>query len=375
VSDGLGVAMLTPAFWPEVRRGTERMVHELSRGLIDRGHRPRVITSHPGPPQRGVEEGVPVLRVPRPPQGRLQRRGFEDYLTHVPLSYAALRATGPDVAHAWFPTDALAALRYKRATGRPVVHSYMGIPDHRGLMWKRRRLAITVSVMERADITVALSDHVAAEFRRGLGYDAPVIAPPVDVEHFRPRGSRSDEPTAICAAVMDDPGDRKRVGLLVEAWPLVRRERPDARLLLNRPRTPALAEAAAPPGSGLEIVDMDDREDLAALYASSWVSVLPSRGEAFGLVLAEAMACGTPGVGSNLDGIPEVIDSPQVGRLFDGDEPAALARAILEAFELAADPATAPACRARAMRLSREACANAYERLYRELLGRRGELG
>lgn len=368
MSDGLGVAMLTPAFWPEVRRGTERMVHELSRGLIDRGHRPRVITSHPGRPGAGAEEGVPVLRVPRPPQGRLQRRGFEDYLTHVPFSYAALRATGPDLAHAWFPTDALAALRWGRATGRPVVHSYMGIPDHRGLMWRRRRLAITLRVLEQADVTVALSEHVASVFRRSFGHDPPVIAPPVDVEHFRPHGVRTPVPTAICAAIMDDPGDRKRVGLLIEAWPLVRRERPDARLLLNRPRTPELADAAADPEGGIEIVDMDDRDELARLYASSWVSVLPSWGEAFGLVLAEAMACGTPGVGSNLDGIPEVIDAPEVGRLFDGAEPAALAKAILEAFELAEDPATAQACRARAMRLSREACTEAYETLYRTLL-------
>ena len=368
MSDGLGVAMLTPAFWPEVRRGTERMVHELSRGLIDRGHDPRVITSHPGRPGTGEEDGVPVIRVPRPPQGRLQRRGFEDYLTHVPLSYAALRVLAPDVAHAWFTTDALAAIRYGRATGRPVVHSYMGIPDHTGVMWRRRRLAITLKALEGSDVTVSLSRHVADEFRRSFGHETPVIPPPVDVEHFRPRGERTAEPTAICAAVMDDVGSRKRVHLLVEAWPLVRRERPGARLLLNRPRTPQLAAAVADPALGIEIADMDDREELARLYAASWVSVLPSWGEAFGLVLAEAMACGTPAVGSNLAGIPEVVDSPDIGRLFDGDEPAALARAILETFELAGDPATAEACRARALLLSRDACTDAYEALYRELL-------
>lgn len=368
MSDGLGVAMLTPAFWPEVRRGTERMVHELSLGLQARGHRPLVVTSHRGAPGRGTEEEVEVLRVPRPPQGRLQRRGFEDYLTHVPLSYAALRAVRPDVAHAWFPTDALAAIRYGRATGRPVVHSYMGIPDHRGLMWRRRRLAITQRVLAGADVTVALSEHVAGEFRRSFGVETPIISPPVDVEHFRPRGERRAEPTAICAAVMDEVNSRKRVDLLVAAWPLVRRERPDARLLLNRPRTPELANAAADPALGIEIADMDDREELARLYAESWVSVLPSWGEAFGLVLAEAMACGTPAVGTDQGGIPEVVDSPAVGRLFDGDEPEPLARAIVEAFELAGDPATAGACRARAMRLSREACTEAYETLYRGLV-------
>lgn len=364
--------MLTPAFWPEVRRGTERMVHELSLGLQGRGWRPTVLTAHPGAPGRGREEGVEVLRLPRPPQGRLLRRGFEDYLTHIPLSYAALTVLRPAVAHAWFVTDALAAGRYGERTGRPVVHSYMGVPDHPGLMWKRRRLDITLRAMEAADVTIALSRHAAAEFRRWLGYEAPVINPPVDVETFRPGDRRTPQPTAVCAAVMDEENDRKRVGLLLRAWPLVRRQRPAARLLLNRPRSAALAEAASDPGGGVEIVDMDDRSTLKELYASSWVSVLPSWGEAFGLVLAEAMACGTPGVGSAQGGIPEVIDSPEVGCLFEGDDEAELACAILEGFELAEDPATAPACRARAMRLSREACTDAYERLYRELLDRRG---
>lgn len=360
----LKVAMLTPAFWPEVRRGTERMVHELSSGLIAAGHRPTVITSHPGAPGRGVEEGVPVVRVPRPPEGRLRRREFEDFMTHVPLSYAALRALRPDVAHAWFTTDGLAAARYKKATGRPAVHSYMGIPDHAGLMWKRRRLQITLDVMRDTDVTVALSEHVASEFRRWLGYDPPVIPPPVDVDFFRPQGARTEEPTVVCAATLEDADDRKRAYLLVEAWPLVRREHPRARLILNRPRDPSRVVSA----EGVEVADMDDRHSLARLYASAWASALPSRDEAFGLVLAEAMACGTPGVGSNLDGIPEVVDSPAVGRLFDGVEPRDVARAILETFELATDPATAVACRARAERLSRTACTEAYLRLYESLL-------
>lgn len=370
MTDSMRVAMLTPAFWPEVRRGTERMVHELSLGLIERGHAPRVITSHPGGLERATENGVPVLRVPRPPDGRLRRRRLEDYLTHVPLSYAVLRATRPDIAHAWFTTDALAAARYRRVSGRPAVHSYMGIPDHAGLHWKRKRLEITLRAIERTDVTVALSKHVASEFRRWLGYDAPVIPPPVDTDTFRPQGERTAEPTAVCAAALDEADGRKRVGLLIRAWPLVRREHPGARLLLNRPRS-ATGEAAVAATDGVEVVDLDDRDELARTYASAWASVLPSRDEAFGLVLAEAMACGTPGVGSNLGGIPEVIESPAVGRLFDGEDEHALARAIVETFELAQDPATADACRARALKLSRQTCVEAYEQLYRELSARR----
>jgi glycosyltransferase involved in cell wall biosynthesis len=90
-------------------------------------------------------------------------------------------------------------------------------------------------------------------------------------------------------------------------------------------------------------------------------------GEAFGLVLAEALACGTPGVGTDAGGIPEVLDRPGIGNLFSGEEEA-LARALLETIELARDPGTAVACRERALGLSTEECTRRYRMLYRELL-------
>ena len=356
------MGLLSPCFWPEVRRGTERFARELSDGLLARGHRPRLITSHPGPLSRTVEDGLPIVRLPRPPDGRLRRRRYEDHLTHVPLSYAALRAGNDDIAHALFPTDALAAARWSERTGKPALLSYMGIPDRAWLLAARGRLRATVEASRRCGAVVALSAAAAQEFERTLGIRAHVIPPGVDTRAFAPGGPRAAAPTIICAAAIEEP--RKRVGLLVEAFALVRRERADARLVLNRPRDPR----RVPAGDGIEIADLDDRAALAAAYRSAWVSALPSLGEAFGLVLAEALACGTPAVASRLGGMPEVIgDDTRVGRVFDGDDPAALARALLEALELAEDPDTAAACRARAEQFSTDRCTESYLELYREL--------
>ena len=237
--------MLTPAFWPEVRRGTERMVHELSTGLIARGHRPVVVTSHAGGPGRGVEAGVSVIRMPRPPSGRLRRRRIEDHIPHVPLSYAALRAGRYDVAHAWYSTDSLAAGRWGRATRRPAVQSYMGIPDVEGLRYRRWRLGITLRSIEACDVTVALSRHAADAFRSCLGYEAPVIPPPVDVHTFTPAETRTEQPTFVCAAALEE--ERKRGDLLVRAFARVRRDRPGARLLLNRPHDSCLLYTSPSP--------------------------------------------------------------------------------------------------------------------------------
>jgi phosphatidylinositol alpha-mannosyltransferase len=366
----LRVALLSPCYWPECRRGTERFTHELAGGLLARGQRPRLITSHRGRPRRSVEDGLEVLRLPRPPDGRLLHRGYEPYLTHVPLSYGALRVGRDDIAHAMYPADALAAARWRRRTGRPAVLSFMGIPDRRGLRQFRGRLETLQRALEGCDAVVALSGHAAEAFRYWLGYEPRVIAPGVDLHAFRTGPARASQPTIICTAAAEEP--RKHVKLLIEAFALVRRELPAARLVLSTPRDLEQARRSGidVDAPGVAWKDLDDTQTLAAAYAEAWVAALPSVAEAFGLVLLEAMACGTPVVGYRDGGIPELIDDARVGRLFDALEAEALAAALLEAIELARRPETAAACRAHAERYSGEVCTERYLALYEELVAR-----
>lgn len=360
---GLRVALLAPCYWPEVRRGGERLVRDLADGLIARGHRPRLITSHPGRPSRTVEEGLEVIRHWRPPASRLARRRFEDHLTHLPFSYASLARGADDVAHATYVGDAVVAAR----SGRPSVFSVLGAPDRRYLVERRRRVELWLEAARGCDAITVLSEAAAATLRRDLGLHTQVIRPGVDTRAFTPGGERHEHPTILCASAVEDP--MKRVELLLGAFALVRRERPDARLVLNRPRDPAFAARLAA-SDGVELLDAESRSpELVAAYREAWVCALPSLGEAFGLVLAEAMACGTPVVGSNAGGIPEVLGGrDDVGRLFDGHEPAALARALLQGLDMAHDAAVRAACRARAEELSLDRFADEYVALYRELV-------
>ena len=349
----MNVALLNPAFWPEVRRGSERFARELADGLLERGHRVSLITSHPGRTTRAVEDGLEIARLWRPPQERLRRRLYEPWLTHAPLSLRELRRRNPDVAHALYPTDGVVAARW----GGPSVLSYMGLPHRAGIANRRRRMAITVEAVERCSAVVALSRTAAEHFERWLGVEARVIAPGVDLEAFSPDpAALALDPVIVCPADPREP--RKRVGLLVEALALVRREWPEVRLVLDR---------GAPAGDGVEVRDLSAPGALAAAYREAWVAALPSWGEAFGLVLLEAMACGTPVVGADQGAIPEVVASEEVGRLFSGDDPRALADALLAALELARDPATAAACRAHAERYPWSATTDAYLALYREI--------
>ncbi len=68
--------------------------------------------------------------------------------------------------------------------------------------------------------------------------------------------------------------------------------------------------------------------------ASCDVFVLPSEYEAFGIVLAEAMACEKPCVGTRVGGVPEVIDDGRTGYIVEYDDAHALAFRISEILSM-----------------------------------------
>jgi phosphatidylinositol alpha-mannosyltransferase len=361
----LRVALLNFAFWPEVQRGSERILHDLAVDLVALAHEPRLITSHRGAPRRSVEDGFAITRHWRPPRRLLKLRKIEPNLTHLPFSYASLRLGSDDLAQAFFPTDAVAAARWSRESGRPAVFAHMGIPQREVISTPRLRLRVLQEATRASAAVTVLSRAAQEGMWRWLGVEARLIHPGVRLDMFAPGGERDEQPTIACGAAVDD--DRKRIGLLVKAFALVRRQRPGARLVLLRPEDPAVAERFAAETDGIEFFD-PDTSGVADVFRRAWVTALTSYKEAFGLVVVESLACGTPVVGTRDGGIPEILDRPEVGRLFDGDDPRTVADCLLEALELAGDPATRAACRARAEDFSTMTTARAYESLYRELL-------
>jgi D-inositol-3-phosphate glycosyltransferase len=67
---------------------------------------------------------------------------------------------------------------------------------------------------------------------------------------------------------------------------------------------------------------------LADHYRAANVVVVPSRSESFGLVAAEAQACGIPVVASNIGGLPYVVSASESGLLVNDHDPRAFATAI-----------------------------------------------
>ena len=71
-----------------------------------------------------------------------------------------------------------------------------------------------------------------------------------------------------------------------------------------------------------------ETESLPDIYARSFLVVMPSKREQFGLVALEAMACGTPVVATNTGGLADVILDGYTGVLVSDYDSALLANAI-----------------------------------------------
>lgn len=91
---------------------------------------------------------------------------------------------------------------------------------------------------------------------------------------------------------------------------------------------PALAAAAR--HEGVQFLGRLGREAVRSLLLDSDTLLLPSRQEALGVAALEAIACGCRVLGARVGGIPEIVDSPEVGRLID-EPTAAVWKAAMEA--------------------------------------------
>lgn len=359
------VALLHPTYWPEIRRGSERLVHDLATELAARGHDTTILTSHPGRSTEDREDGHVVVRSRRlrqPPTLGLH----EDFLGNVPAVIWRVLRGGYDVVHAFHLAYAWAAVRARRLGGPPVVFSFHGMPLRRELVARRYRLEMLQSTVAGAAASAVLSESAAEPFRRYLLREPEILAGGVRSADFETGESRVPEPTIVCAASIGD--HRKRGDLLVGAFAALRERRPDARLRIVRTPDPLMSPHRLDLPDGAEWVEADTTGDLAREYARGWVSALTSVDEPFGLVLVESLAAGTPVVATDSGACPEILTEPSHGRLFGVDDDVALVDALDAALARPPSEEDAAACRARAGQFDWARIAERYEGVYERVI-------
>ena len=191
-----------------------------------------------------------------------------------------------------------------------------------------------------------------------MGVDLAAFHPPD--EDARPDlGWDADERVALFVGNLTHA---KGVDVLVEAFAGLAAEGACDRLVLvgDGPERTAVANAADQLGirDRVELAGVRPREDVAKRMGAADVLVLPSRREGLGLVVLEAMACGTPAVASRVGGIPEVLPAPSCGRLVEPDDAEVLAACVREVLsdgkERYRDPCVDEAARHGAPRMAED---------------------
>jgi len=184
---------------------------------------------------------------------------------------------------------------------------------------------IDIAAAGRADLYIAISEHVRERIRRCYGHDAPVVHPPVDIGRFtpRPRGER----LLVVSRLMP----YKRVDLAVDAATR-------AGIGLDVVGSgPAAADLRRRAGPTVRFHGNLPDAEITALFESCRTVCLPGV-EDFGIVPVEANAAGKPVVAFAGGGALETVQEGVGGVFFREQSPQALLAALDRCDEIASTP-------------------------------------
>ncbi|OGO46334.1 MAG: hypothetical protein A2Z30_07005 [Chloroflexi bacterium RBG_16_64_43] len=299
-------------------------------------------------------------------------------IRHAILALERRAAQGPfDLLHAHLPHAEL----YGAQAVRAFESMHFLISRHNDDRFRRSRLLRLVFApsRRRAERILAISRAIAASLvsLEGVAREKiEVVHYGLDGEGFAAQASPGRLRTEL--GLQDEPligfvgrmVAQKGVDVLLRAFEAVRRKLPEAHLVLagDGRQMQAMLSLARSLRMG-KFHFLGWRSDIADIMADIDVLAIPSRWEGFGLVALQAMAMARPVVASRVSALPEIIENQITGMLVPPDDPAKLARALIEVLRMPERGAALG--RAGNARLAREftldRMAETTARIYREV--------
>lgn len=392
----LRILFLADAYFDDIPGGSRVVARELARQLIGRGHDVTFLVARhaPGTPDDCVQDGARVIRY----SGAGTPLAF---LREGRRACAKLWAEKPfDIVHTHFAYAALGPLRAV-PRGTPRLRSFYGPWDAEGWiadagkrqqrlgMLKERvkrtlRHTVEGANLKRGHGVVVLSEHSRREVI-SFGYpdkDIRLIPGGADVDRFIPAESRAEARRALGLPVgrtllLSVRRLAPRMGLdnLIKAMPAIVAKRPDALLLIGGkgPEREHLERLTARNNlqNNVRLLGFIADDELAGYYQAADLFILPTLAlEGFGLVTTEALACGTPVIGTPVGATPEILSLLDPRLIAGGTGPTDLAKAVLGFLEGDWARAMTPPCLHCFVRdhYTWERHADAVESLYQSLV-------
>lgn len=155
------------------------------------------------------------------------------------------------------------------------------------------------------DFFIANSNHIAKKIKRIYNRDADVIYPPVDVQKFNAVTEKDDYFLTASRLV-----PYKRIDLIVDAFAHML----DKKLIVigSGPEKEKLQTKATP---NIELIGYQDFDSLKEYMQKAKAFIFAAE-EDFGIIVVEAMACGTPVIAGNYGGTAESVVDGKTGILF-----------------------------------------------------------
>lgn len=263
------------------------------------------------------------------------------YNVIVATSYSEI-PWGCDLYFSWWAAGSILPLIKSKLSGRPIIvvaggndsmlyrDSVSGVP--RGYLatpWYKK-LAARLS-LRHAKAVLVVSRFMIGDVKK-LGACEPIVVPnSVDTDAFRP----SDDPKRYVTSIFNlhnGLADIKRADVFLRAVPTVLKTYPQQRFVIigekgnAYPRFRALASDLGIAAS-VDFLGSIENAEVVRWLQRSLVYVQISDTETFGMVIAEAMSCGTPVVVSRRGAIPELVGDH--GIFVDHNDPQSVAAGIV----------------------------------------------
>ena len=205
----------------------------------------------------------------------------------------------------------------------------------------RRALCIVDTVMSVSQVTLGrMCAWADLDGKRSF-----ILPNAIELDRYHPAPKASDlvqrfdlakRQVLMTLGRLDSRERAKGFDEVLEVLPGLMVERPDLCYLIvgEGDDAPRLRRKADELGLGDSVIltGFVPEERKVDYYNLADAYVMPSRGEGFGFVFLEAMACGVPVVASACDGSREAVREGKLGAMVDPDDPDALRSAIVEAL-------------------------------------------